>query len=81
MNNKNTFKILALVALLAYVISPVDALPGPADDIIRTAGSAAAKNLTTKARFRAGCRGRPLTNITLDTQVPDDIDKTAPAQR
>ena len=34
MNNKNTFKIIALVALLAYVISPVDALPGPADDII-----------------------------------------------
>lgn len=27
-------KIIALIALLAYVISPVDAIPGPVDDMI-----------------------------------------------
>jgi uncharacterized membrane protein YkvA (DUF1232 family) len=28
------FKILVLIALILYVISPVDAVPGPIDDII-----------------------------------------------
>lgn len=32
MNSK--FKILVLIALVLYVVSPVDALPGPIDDII-----------------------------------------------
>ena len=27
-------KLIALIALLAYVISPVDAIPGPVDDMI-----------------------------------------------
>ena len=27
-------KIIALIALLIYVISPADALPGPVDDMI-----------------------------------------------
>jgi len=31
--NKN-MKIIALIALLAYVISPMDAVPGPVDDMI-----------------------------------------------
>lgn len=31
--NKNV-KIIALIALLMYVISPVDAAPGPVDDMI-----------------------------------------------
>lgn len=28
------FKIILLVALILYVISPMDAVPGPIDDII-----------------------------------------------
>lgn len=28
------FKILVLIALILYVVSPVDAVPGPIDDII-----------------------------------------------
>ena len=32
MNKK--MKIIALIALLAYVISPVDLAPGPMDDMI-----------------------------------------------
>ena len=28
------FKILVLIALILYVVSPIDALPGPIDDII-----------------------------------------------
>lgn len=28
------FKILVLVALILYVISPVDVVPGPIDDVI-----------------------------------------------
>lgn len=28
------FKILVLVALILYVVSPIDAVPGPIDDII-----------------------------------------------
>ena len=31
--NKN-IKIIALIALLIYVISPMDAAPGPVDDMI-----------------------------------------------
>ena len=31
--NKN-MKIIALIALLIYVISPMDAVPGPVDDMI-----------------------------------------------
>ena len=28
------FKLLTLIALIIYVISPIDAVPGPIDDII-----------------------------------------------
>ena len=34
MRNKNFFNIIALIVLLIYVISPVDAIPGPVDDTI-----------------------------------------------
>lgn len=30
----NNFKIILLVALILYVISPIDAMPGPIDDAI-----------------------------------------------
>lgn len=30
----NRFKVLLLVALIMYVVSPIDAVPGPIDDII-----------------------------------------------
>ncbi len=33
MNNKN-IKMIALIALLIYVVSPMDAVPGPIDDMI-----------------------------------------------
>ena len=52
MNNKNTFKILALVALLAYVISPVDALPGPVDDIILCIMYTLMNYMNTNGRIR-----------------------------
>ena len=31
---RNTFSIILLVALALYAISPVDAAPGPIDDLI-----------------------------------------------
>lgn len=34
MKNKNPMNILVLIILLIYVISPVDALPGPVDDTL-----------------------------------------------
>ena len=34
MRNSNSLNIIALVVLLVYVVSPVDAVPGPVDDTI-----------------------------------------------
>ena len=34
MRNKNIIHILALIAIMIYVISPADALPGPVDDML-----------------------------------------------
>ena len=40
-------KALILVVVLAYVISPIDAVPGPIDDVIvALLGMAARKHLT-----------------------------------
>ena len=33
-SNNNALSILLLVALILYVVSPVDAVPGPIDDVI-----------------------------------------------
>lgn len=38
---RNCTKFLLLAAILAYVISPVDALPGPVDDLLLIALSTA----------------------------------------
>lgn len=32
--NANSTKILALVGLVLYVVSPIDLVPGPIDDVI-----------------------------------------------
>jgi uncharacterized membrane protein YkvA (DUF1232 family) len=43
----NFIKMLILVAVLLYVISPIDAVPGPIDDVIVTLlGLAARKHLS-----------------------------------
>lgn len=43
----NFIKMLILVAVLLYVISPIDAVPGPIDDVIVTLlGLAARKYLS-----------------------------------
>ena len=34
MINRNTLKIIAMIVLMVYVISPVDAFPGPVDDML-----------------------------------------------
>ena len=34
MRNRNFLNVIALVVLLVYVVSPVDAVPGPVDDTI-----------------------------------------------
>lgn len=33
-DNMDKFKLLTLIALIIYVISPIDAVPGPIDDVI-----------------------------------------------
>jgi len=41
-------KTLVLVVVLLYIISPIDAVPGPIDDVIvALLGMAARKHLTT----------------------------------
>ena len=43
----NSMKTLILVVVLVYVISPIDAVPGPIDDVIvALLGMAARKHLT-----------------------------------
>ena len=43
----NSMKTLILVVVLVYVISPIDAVPGPIDDVIvALLGMAARKQLT-----------------------------------
>ena len=43
----NFIKMLILVAVLLYVISPIDAVPGPIDDVIvNLLGLAARKHLS-----------------------------------
>ena len=43
----NSMKTLILVVVLVYVIAPIDAVPGPIDDVIvALLGMAARKHLT-----------------------------------
>lgn len=42
---KNKKNILILAALILYVLSPVDAIPGPVDDLILTAVYALASGI------------------------------------
>ena len=47
--NNNALSILLLVALILYVVSPVDAVPGPIDDVILAIVTLLArKRLTSK---------------------------------
>ena len=44
------WKILLLVLVVVYVVSPIDALPGPIDDIIITV-----LTITTQNKLAEGC--------------------------
>ena len=44
--NNNILRVLVLVSVILYIVSPIDALPGPIDDIIvAVMGVAARKKL------------------------------------
>ena len=44
--NNNALKVLVLVAVILYIVSPIDLCPGPIDDIIiAVMGVAARKRL------------------------------------
>ena len=49
MENINLFRVLILVAVILYVISPVDLCPGPIDDIILAVMTIACRKKLKKA--------------------------------